>query len=305
MIETAVWALVPVILLIGLGNLLRRSEFLESSFWSQAERACYYLLLPALFFHGLTTADINDLPIWNLAGVLLASTLLVATLVFLAKPLMRVSGGEFTSVFQGSIRFNNYIGVTVAAGVYGTEGIAFAALCNAVLVPTVNLLCVVVLSRFGSMRLTVLRVLKQVVTNPLILACVAGILMQTANFGLPPGIEPTLNYLGGAAMPLGLLCVGAALQFTNTRAWVRPIALASIAKFVVLPAVTFLVAYLVGLGSQGLVIAMLFQALPTASSSYILSRQLGGDAPLMAGTIAVQTLLGMLVLPVVLILVSL
>ncbi len=63
------------------------------------------------------------------------------------RPLLRVDGPAFTSVFQGSVRFNNYVGVTLAAGLFGTKGIALAAICNAAIVPTVNILCVLVFGR--------------------------------------------------------------------------------------------------------------------------------------------------------------
>lgn len=217
---------------------------------------------------------------------------------------MRLQDDGFTSVFQGSVRFNNYIGVTIAAGLYGAQGIATAAVCNAAIVPTVNILCVLVFARFGSARLSLAGIVKQLVTNPLILACAGGILLQALDLRLPPGIEPALQALGAASMPLGLLCIGAALRFGAARSWAAPILTSSSVKFALMPAATFLTVQMVGLGSQALIIAVLFQALPTASSSYIMARQLGGDAPLMAGITATQTLLGIGAVPLVLALVS-
>ncbi|MFD6168750.1 AEC family transporter [Streptomyces coeruleorubidus] len=303
MIALTVKALVPVVLLIALGWALKRSMITVESFWSEAERLSYRVLLPALFLHSLATADTEDLPVGALAGALIASTVAVAVLVIACKPLMRLKGDAFTSVFQGSIRFNNYIGVTIAAGLFGTEGVAFAAVCNAAIVPTVNVLCVLVFAWFGTARLRFSGVVRQLVTNPLILACLGGILLQTLDVSLPPGIEPALRALGAASMPLGLLCIGAALRFGTARSWTAPILTSSSAKFALMPAATFLAAQLFGLGSHALVIAVLFQALPTASSSYILARQLGGDAPLMAGITATQTLLGTAAVPLVMALV--
>lgn len=202
-------------------------------------------------------------------------------------------------MFQGSIRYNNYIGVTVAAGLFGAEGIAFAALCNAVIVPVVNLLSVVIFARFGRARLTFTGALKQIVTNPLILSSVGGTVLQALGVGLPPGIQPTLQALGSASMPLGLMCVGAALSFGTSLFWAGPVAASSAVKFAVLPAAAFS-AHLFGLTSHALIITVLFQALPTASSSYLLARRLGGDAPLMATITAFQTLFAIVTLPIVL-----
>ena len=109
-----------------------------------------------------------------------------------------------------------------------------------------------------------------------------------------------LRSLGAASLPLGLLCVGAALEFAGARRWVRPVAIASVLKFGAMPLATMAVALLVGLSGEALVTALVFQVLPTASSSYILARQLGGDAPLMAGITAVQTVLAVAAIPLVL-----
>lgn len=292
-------ALIPVVLLITLGWALKRTVLTADTFWSDAERLGYRVLLPALFLHGLATADLHDLPVGPLAAVLVASTLAVAVLVVVLRPVLRLPDDGFTSVFQGSVRFNNYIGVTIAAGLYGPRGIAFAAVCNAAIVPTVNVLCVLVFARYGGARLSFAGIARQLVTNPLIVACAVGGLLQVSGLGLPPGIEPALGALGTASMPLGLLCIGAALHFGRARAWAAPILVSSSVKFVLMPAVTYLTARLVGLGPTALLIAVLFQALPTASSSYIMARQLGGDAPMMAGITASQTLLGIAAVPLV------
>lgn len=300
MIGMVALALLPVILLIGVGYILKRSAFLSDAFWPQAERASYYIFLPSLFLHGLATADTKALPVWSLAGALIGSIVAVAAMVVAARPFLRVDGAQFTSLFQGSIRFNNYIGVTLAAGLLGAEGVTLAAVCNAAIVPTVNLLCVLVFARFGSARLTARGVLAELATNPLVIACLAGMVLQALGTGLPPGLEPALKALGAASMPLGLLCVGAALQFGAIRTWLGPVLASSTAKFLIMPSVTALAGQAAGLGAPTMLVALLFQALPTASSSYILAKQLGGDAPLMAGITATQTVLGMLAIPLVL-----
>lgn len=300
MIGAVVLALLPIILLIGFGIELRRRRFLAEAFWPAAERLGYFILLPALFLHGLATARLDALPIWEVAGTLILSTLLVAALLVAARPFLSVDGPGFTSVFQGSVRFNNYVGVTLAAGLFGAEGVALAAICNAAVVPTVNVLCVLVFARHGTARLSAGGILKQIATNPLVLACLGGILLQLLGFRLPPGLEPALRALGTASLPLGLLCVGAALDFSAARQWVGPVAASSAAKFAAMPLATLAAGMALGLQGQALTVALLFQAMPTASSAYIMARQLGGDAPLMAGITAAQTLIAAAAIPLVL-----
>lgn len=294
-------SLLPVVLLIAFGMYLRNRRFLEEGFWPQAEKLGYYVLLPSLFFHGLATANLGSLPVGDLALTLIVSTIAVAGLVIAVRPLLKVDGPAFTSVFQGSVRFNNYVGVTLAGGLFGAEGIALAAICNAAIVPTVNILCVLVFAKHGTARLSGRGIIKQLVTNPLVLASLGGIVFQLLGLGIPPGVEASMRSLGAASLPLGLLCVGAALDFKAARQWIGPVASSSAMKFLTMPAATVIVASVVGLEGRALTTALLFQALPTASSAYIMARQLGGDAPLMAGITATQTVLALGAIPLILI----
>lgn len=293
-------ALAPIALLIGLGWILRRHGVVAEVFWPQAERLGYYVLLPALFFDGIAMSQLSGVPVVGLAATLVVSTMLAAGLLAALRPLMALDGPAFTSVFQGGVRFNNYVGVTLAVGLLGAKGVALAAICNAALVPTVNVLCVLVFARHGAARLDARAALGQILVNPLVLACALGMGFQALGARPPALVEPALKALGAASLPLGLLCIGAALDFSAARRWIRPVALASAAKFLVMPAATLAMAQLLGLQGPGFAVALMFQALPTASSSYIMARQLGGDAPLMAGITAIQTLLGFVVLPLTL-----
>ena len=291
-------ALFPIALMILLGHWLKRSGFLAEGFWPQAERLGYYVLLPSLFAHGLATAELGDVPVHGMILALVMSTIVVSILLAGSRRFFPVDDAAFTSMFQGGIRFNNYVGVSAAAGLFGAYGVTLAAVANAAIVPTVNILCVLIFARFGTRgRLAARAVCKQIVMNPLVVACAVGITLQTTGIGLPQGLEPVLKALGQASLPLGLLCVGAALELRKAGSWVAPIGLSSVVKFVLMPAVTLIACRLLDLRGEAAVAVLLFQSLPTASSSYIMARQMGGDAPLMAGIIAGQTLIATLALP--------
>ncbi len=302
MLHLLLTTLLPIILLIALGTFLRLRGFLADNFWPGAERLSYYVLLPSLFLHGLATANLDGVPVLGMVGVLMLSTLAGAVLLVLYQGAMNHDGADFTSVFQGGIRFNNYIGATLAAGIYGSAGIALAAVANAAIVPLVNLLCVLVFARFSARHSSPATVLRAIFANPLIVGCAGGLLLRASGLGLPAGIEPTVKALGQAALPLGLLCVGAALGGARLGQQVRPLMAASAFKFLVMPLTTWGLCRLLGLGGQAAVVAVLFQALPTASSSYVMARQMGGNAPLMATIIALQTVLAAATLPLVLML---
>ncbi|HAL68639.1 MAG TPA: transporter [Pseudomonas sp.] len=300
MLHVLLTTLLPIILLIALGTLLRVRGFVAQSFWPGAERLSYYVLLPSLFLHGLATANLDGVPVLGMVAVLMLSTLSGALLLVLYQGVRQHDGADFTSLFQGGIRFNNYIGATLAAGIYGSAGIALAAVANAAIVPLVNLLCVLVFARFSARHSSPLTVLRAILANPLILGCAGGMLLRVTGLGLPAGIEPTLGALGHAALPLGLLCVGAALGGARIGDQAQPLIAASVFKFLVMPVTTWWLCRLLGLNGQAAVVAVIFQALPTASSSYVMARQMGGNAPLMATIIAVQTVVAAATLPLVL-----
>ncbi len=297
MLTEVLAALLPVVLLIGFGLFLRRRQLLPDAFWPQAEWLAYFVLLPALFVHGLATADLGGVPIGRVFAVLIGAIVLTAGLLLAARPWIGVGGPAFTSVFQGGIRFNNYVGVMVATGLYGAEGTALAALANAAIVPTVNILSVLAFSRYGMAAAGLGQVLRRLATNPLLLASALGLVLQLTGTGLPIGIDGALSALGQAALAIGLVCVGAGLMLGALGQHLRPIGASLLFKFVVLPAITLLIALGAGLAGRELVIVLTFHALPTATSSYILARQLGGDHALMANIIAVQTVVAAATIP--------
>lgn len=300
MLDLLLTTLVPIILLIALGTWLRVRGFMAESFWPGAERLSYYVLLPSLFVHGMATANLEGVLIFGMVGVLMLSTLLGAVLLVLYQSVANHDGADFTSVFQGGIRFNNYIGATLAFGLYGSAGIALAAVANAAIVPLVNLLCVLVFARFSARHSSPGTIVRAIFANPLIIGCGLGMLLRVTGVGLPAGLEPTVGALGKAALPMGLLCVGAALGGARLGQQVKPMLAASLFKFLVMPLATWGLCRMLGLSGQAAVVAVLYQALPTASSSYVMARQMGGNAPLMATIIAMQTVLAAATLPLML-----
>jgi malonate transporter and related proteins len=294
-------ALAPAAALIALGYLLKRRHFLPEAFWPGAERLAYFVLLPALLIHGLATADLSQVPVARLMLVIALSLTAVAALLVASRTTMGIGGRAFTSVFQGGIRFNNYVGLTVAAGLLGGPGIALAAVANATIVPIANLFCILVFARFAEGKASLSGTVRSVLSNPLILASAIGAVLQASGLGLPPGLEGMIRALGTAALPIGLLCVGAGFDLFAVRQGLRATLIACAAKFLALPLATFLICLALGVRGEAALVAMLFQSLPTATSSYILARHLGGDAPLMAGIIALQTVVSALVIPLALI----
>jgi hypothetical protein len=212
-----------------------------------------------------------------------------------------VDGPGFTSVFQGGVRMNTYVGLAGAVALGGQVGLTLAAVAIAVIVPVVNLFSVSVLGRYAGDRPAPLgRVAGELARNPLLLACVVGLALNALGWGVPWGGGAVLSLLGRAALTIGLLAAGAGLQLRRIGRSQGVILTTAGLKLLILPLLTALACRVLGADGLPTTVAVLFSALPGAPSSYILARQMGGDAPLMASIITVETALACVTLPMVL-----
>ena len=300
---TLVSALLPVFLLILLGWLLRRIKFLDEAFWGAAERLTYYILLPCLLVAGLAEATLAGGQLWPMVGAIVAALLIMTAFLVAIRPRLGLEDAAFSSLFQSALRFNSYIGLGAAAGLHGAEGLAAGAVAVGATVPLVNLLSVTALAWLGAGNRPEPRfVLLAILRNPLLLACALGITLNATGLGLPSLLAPVLEILGRGALPLGLLAVGAGLRFTGLHRHGHTLALAAGLRLLVMPLLVATGCWLLGVTGTAATVAVLFAALPTATSAYILARQMGGDAPLMAAIIAAQSALAVITLPLILVL---
>lgn len=291
-------ALGPLFLLILFGAMLGYRRWPSVAFWAQMERLIYFVLFPAMLVATLASADVAQVPVARLALVLLGAMSVFALLLWCVRPWLGLDAAAFTSVFQGAIRFNTYVGVAGASALHGSAGATTAAVAVALMVPVVNVMCVASFVAAGTLgRASLGKSIAALVKNPLILACLVGIGLNVSDIGLPGWSEESVSLLGRAALPLGLVAVGVALRPAALVRLDRGVLVTNSVKLALLPALVLALAWLLGLDSVTRDVALLFAALPTATSAYILARQLGGDAELMAAMITGQTLIAMLTLP--------
>ncbi|MBK59901.1 MAG: transporter [Pseudomonas sp.] len=291
-------ALWPLFVLIIAGYFLRLRDFPSEAFWPGAERINYFVLFPALLFSSLATAPLDNPALPRLAGAVMLALGLVWVALLLLKRVRNWPAARFGAFAQGGLRFNTYLGLAAVGSLFGKEGLALAALMLALMVPTVNVMSVWALTaeRGVSVRSLLLPILK----NPLILACLTGALVNLSGLGLPGGTDRLLSLLAAASLPLGLLCVGAALKPRELGGEIPALGWNSALRLLAVPLLAYAVARLLHLPAMETTIIVLFFALPTAPTAYVLTRQLGGDSHLMAGIITLQTLLAAASLPLVL-----
>ncbi|MGF1547941.1 MAG: AEC family transporter [Thiotrichales bacterium] len=295
---TGAWLLLPDFALILLGLWLRRAMNLGDHFWSGLERLVYYILFPALLFNALARAPINFAATAPLVVTALLTLLAGAALGLLARPLFRQKPMVFASQFQCAFRYNSYIGLAVAAKLHGEEGIAAMGIIVGTMVPVANLLSVWMLARHGNLGLV-----RELARNPLILATLAGLVWNATGAPLPDLVQQFVGRLAEASIALGLLAVGAALKLRGEPgSHLAGIYLTGV-KLLVLPIVAWGVGRALGLSTVHFESIVLFAALPTATSAYILAVRMGGDGPGVAWLVSASTLTAMVTLPLWLLLI--
>ncbi|MCB1759118.1 MAG: AEC family transporter [Gammaproteobacteria bacterium] len=294
-------ALIPVFLIITLGAVLQRTRLFEEAAWRGFENICYFVLFPILLVKTLAGAQLGSAEVLRFSGVLLFAISLMSGLMLLAFPLLNrylhVSRPAFTSLLQGATRWHGFLALSIAGLLYGDEGVTFIAITMAVIIPPLNIINVTVLARFGSGDNSLRSVLRKLARNPFIIACLVGALLNLSGLGLPAPLYQVFDILGGGALGLGLLIVGAGLRLGEVRNHRLLVGFGALLRLLGMPLLMFLGARLFGISGLPLVIAVLSGAVPTAASSYVLARQMGGDATLMANLITVQVVLAVFTLP--------
>ena len=297
-------ALVPVFLIIALGAVLRRILLKDPAHWAALEKLTYFVLFPALLVVSAVKADLSTVNVIAVAGALIGTVVVLSVLILiLHKPLitaLAADGPGFTSLFQGAVRWNTYIVLAVAGGLYGAAGITIAALALVAMIPVVNVIAVLVLASFsGRHPPTFAYVAEQLARNPYIWACSAGALLNATGFPVPKVILEFGDILGRASLALGLLVVGGGLILDRLKR-PRAIVFASLAlKLLVKPAIALALALAFGLSGTELVVVAITAAVPSAPNGYVLARQMGGDAPLLAEILTVQIIGAAITLPLV------
>lgn len=296
MLIVTIW---PLFALICLGFVLARAGFPEPGFWPAAERLNYFVLFPALLVSSLADAPVRDPAILRLGGAAVATICLAAAALTLARRMRPAPASRFGPALQGVVRFNTYLGLAITASLAGAQGLARAAVYLAVAVPLVNVLSIIALTDAGSSPTALVRT---VLRNPLILACIAGIVLALSGLGLPFGIGRFLHLVAQGSLPLGLLCVGAALQLGAMRQDLAVLAGNGALRLLCMPLLAALIARLFGLAGTEAAILVVFSAIPTAPTAYVLTRQLNGDGTFMAGIVTFQTLISVATIPLMLLL---
>lgn len=297
-----VMALFPLIMLIAMGYIFKRTQFLTDEFWRGAEKLNYLILFPVLLFNNLAYIKLELATITQVLLALFIIIIITALTLWVVKAFFHIPIARFGVYVQSQIRFNTYIGLSIMSLLFGTQGMQMFAMMIALAIPLVNVISVLAFSQGQGLKPT--QIVFSLIKNPLILGCLVGIIFNLLQLSLFSGLEQLFKILASMSLPLGLICVGAALQFADLKHDYSRLLLNTVGRLMVVPGLAYLICYALNLNQFETIVLVVFFALPTASASYILTRYFNGDSQLMAGVISLQTLCFAVTFPVLMLLLS-
>jgi len=284
--------IVPDIILVLLGWVLFRTQWLSREFFNHTEKLVYYIFFPALLFHSVTQNPLKLSQITTLGAAAWLLALGGMLLASFARPVLKPHAQQHASIAQCGYRFNTYIALSIAVAVGSQVGLGIMAIYVALSVPLVNLAAVYALAQNGQTRL-----FGALIRNPLILSTVGGLLWNTTGIELGSMVNTTLSRLGASALPLGLICVGASLSLQAIHGARLLIGWVAAVRLLLMPVLALLINLLLPLSPLEKQMLLLFAAVPPATASYVLAVRMGGDGQLVALTLSISTLLAAITLP--------
>ena len=284
--------LLPDFLLIACGFCLCRYTALDRGVWEAAERLVYYLLFPVLLFNSIVRSPLQPAETMSLTAAGIITLLCGVALAYAVRLWPGVDGRLHASGAQVAFRFNSFIALALAERLGGPAGVAWMALLMAFAVPICNVAAVWPLARHGGQSYA-----REIVRNPLIVATLLGLAANLAGLRFPDPVSTTLQRIGVAALPVGLLAVGAGLRLGGLKASPALGATFLAIRHLLLPIIGIGLAMAFALSPEQRLVVVLFAAMPTASSAYVLATRMGGDGPFVAGLVSVSIVIGMVSIP--------
>lgn len=291
--------LFPDFSLIVCGYLLCRYTALDRKVWEPIEILVYYFLFPVMLFYAMVKTPLDWAGTSSLMG---AGLVLGMAGIALAYSLphwpwlgRRIDARLHAASAQIGFRFNSFIALALADKVAGPEGLVLIAVLIGVCVPLFNIGAVWPMARNG--RIGFWNELRR---NPLIIATASGLVANLLGFSMPEWLSPTVNRIGQASLALGLMAAGAGMQLSSLAQAKTLGGLVLGIKHLGMPLIALGVAMLFGLNPTQTTVLLMFSALPTASSCYVLAARMGHNGAYVAGLVTISTALGVLSLPLAL-----
>ncbi|MBR5236505.1 MAG: AEC family transporter [Clostridia bacterium] len=284
-------AVTPIFLMMLLGYVLKGIHFVDEKVFDAINKLVFKVFLPVLLFNNIyKTKSAEGFGIAaDLFGFTTVCVLCVFALGLLAVYFITKDNAKRGVILQGFFRTNFAIlGVPLVSYICGDNTTGLSSLMVALVVPLFNVLGVISLELFKGGNIHFKKILKGIVTNPLIIGCVAGMVFLLFKIELPQVLEKTVSDIAHVSSPLALVVLGAGFTFTSIKGYVKENVIILLARLVVLPAIILSIAAYLGFHGEAFACLLVTFGGPIAVSSFSMAQQMGGDKTL-AGQLVVLT----------------
>lgn len=287
-------AIAPIFILLFLGRMLKILNITNDAFLKTSDKLVYYVFFPAMLFWKIGAAAPNIDKSISLCLAAITGVALVFFISLIAIKLFSVPDFQAGSFSQACYRFNTYIGMALVINVLGEHGVRYFGILIGFAIPIINVLAVSTLIWFSGQKQKPLKslthLIKTLVSNPLIIGCVAGLVFSRSNLDFPRFIDNTFQLMTAVTMPLALISIGGSLTLKGLREHAGTAILATILKIVLLPVAGYHLLKAFSVTGTPFMAGMIFFALPTSTAIYVLSAQLNSDTKMASAAIMLSTL---------------
>ena len=277
-------AVLPYFVLVLLGAVLKKTCKISDAFTERADWLVFNIGLPSMLFLEIASCSLSRDFDPSLILFLVIAVTLSFLLVSIAVSLTVRDITKRGAMIQGMCRSNfAVLGVPLAINMFGESGGAAVAIAMPFVVPMFNAYSVIILSVFSGgekkklSKATILGIIRNVVTNPLIIGVVAALPFMIFSLPLPTVADKSLSYLSGLTTPLALMSLGANFKLESLRGSIKYAIASALGKTVILPTIALTVAVLCGLRNESLGVVLICFGAPAAGSSYLMSKKMDND----------------------------
>ena len=284
-------ATIPVFFMIFLGWILSIKNIISDDLPPKLNKLVFNVMLPVLLFRDIATAEISETFSFEFFAFCFTVTILMFLIVWIFSVFFvdRNSRGAFgVCCCRGSAAV---LGIAFSQNIYGSAGMVPMMIIASV--PLYNIASIILYSVYNNeqtQKASITKVLKDVITNPLILGIIAGIPFSVFRVDLPVIVYKCINNVAVLATPVGLLMAGAGFSLTVARKKIKLISVSSFVKLVALPVVFMPIAIAFGFHGQELIAILVMTGSPTTVAAYIMASSMNNDSDLASGVVAITTL---------------
>ncbi|WP_296055857.1 AEC family transporter [uncultured Amphritea sp.] len=283
----------PIFFIVSLGYLLMRLRIIDQGFIDTSSRLVFTITLPVLVFMSISRMNFQAVFNPQLMGYFVVSTLIIVPFIWLISRYFIKEPADLGVFIQGSFRGNyGIIGLAISFNMFGNSGLALASLLLVCVIPLYNVLSVLALSlpMQQSSGPSIIRPIKEIARNPLIIAVLLALPFSYYGWGLPSVGDKIGTYFANLTLPLALLAIGGSLNLKSLRNTSGQSGWSTLIKLIIMPLILTLGAWLYGFKGQELGILFVLFGCPTAAASFIMAKAMGGNAQLAANIILTTTL---------------